>query len=118
MRAAWVTVVLSCVACSGATVNMKTQQDYENVVVELVKQVIQIFKDDGMNCEVLSHDLRDVSESAKFKAAKQWKKDPPEQDAELKTKLEPYKDEFVKAATPGLRQCGDNLEAAFAALTQ
>ena len=111
-------VLAFAVACGGATVQIKTQQDYENVVVDLVKQVIDTFKADGMNCDVLSHDLHGIADSQKFTAAKSWKEQHPDAQQQVAPKVQPFREDFEKAATPGLHACGATLEQSFATLTQ
>ena len=104
-------LLLFSVGCAGsqAKVTIHTQQDFENVVVELIKQVIDIFNTDGMNCEILSGDLRDVRNSQKLSAAKEWRNAHPEAQQTAKEKVAEHRAEFEKASAAANRQCGGNL---------
>jgi len=109
-------VVPGCGGAQPAKIN--TQQDYENAVVGLVQKVIDIFKADGMNCDVLQHDLHNVTESQQYGAVKEWGDAHADAKPAVRPKLEPYKGQFQEAATPAMRQCGPQIAKAFANLAQ
>ena len=113
-------LVLICIGCAGAPpkVTINTQQDFENVVVELIKQVIDIFNTDGMNCEILSGDLRDVRNSQKLDAAKQWRSAHPEAQQTAKEKIDAYRPQLEKASAPAARQCGPQIQTVMKELVQ
>lgn len=113
-------LLLLSVGCAGAPpkVTIHTQQDFENVVVELIKQVIDIFNTDGMNCEILSGDLRDVRSSQKLDAAKQWRSEHPEAQQTAKEKIEEYRPQLDKASAPAVRQCGPQVQTVMKELVQ
>ena len=104
--------LLLVVGCAGAPpkVTINTQQDFETVVDELIKQVIDIFNTDGMNCEILSSDLRDVRNSQKLSAAKEWRNAHPEAQQAARDKVAAARPQLDKASAPATRQCGPQVQ--------
>ena len=110
--------IATCVACGAAQPTIKTPQDFDNTVVDLVHEVIEAFKGDGINCDLLQKDLHSIGHSPKMNAAKEYKSAHPEAKQAAAEKVASFKDEFQKAATAGLHQCGAELEETFATLGQ
>ena len=113
-------VLLFSVACGASQppVTIKTEQDFDNVVEDIIKKVIDIFNSDGMNCEILAGDLREVRNSQKMAAAKEYRNAHPEAQQKAKEKVSAHKPELEKAWTPGLKQCGAQLQSTLKELTE
>ena len=111
-----VTLGIACGAPQKVTIN--TQQEFEGVVVQVIKEVIDIFNADGINCQLLSSDLRQVKGSPKVVAAKEWVSAHPDAKPTVQPKIEENRAELEKASTPGVRQCGVNLKTVFDDMTQ
>lgn len=107
---------LACGA-SPPPVTITTPQDFGNVVEDLIKKVIDIFNTDGMNCEILSTDLRDVRNSQKLAAAKEYRSAHPEAQQTAREKVRAHQQELEKAWGPALRQCGPQLQNVMKDLT-
>lgn len=107
-------------ACGGppAKVTITTPQEYENVVVQVIEEVIAIFNDAGINCEMLSNDLKSIRTSPKLTAAREWKASHPEAMEATKAKIDERRPEIEKAAAPGMRQCGVRLESVMGSLSE
>jgi len=122
MRAQLITgfVVALTVACGGAKkpVTITTQQDYENVVGELIDEVIAIFQDAGINCEMITADLKTMKTSPKLTAAKEYRAAHPEVKDVAPTKIQARRADIEKAAAPGMRQCNVQLQSVNETLTE
>ncbi len=106
-----IVAVLALVACGSAPPpKINTPQDYQNVVAELVAQVIDAFKSDGVNCDMLSHDLESVKASAKFKTAHDWGTSHPDGPKLAHQKIDEKKADFESSARAAMRQCGGDLQ--------
>ncbi len=118
MNPAWLIVCL--VACGGtqATTTIRTPQDYEHVVVDVVDRVIEIFRDGGINCQMISSDLRTLNGSQKVDAARAWRKEHPESTETMKAAIAARKPELEKAMAPASRQCEGPIQGLVAELTQ
>lgn len=98
------------VACASVPpTKITTPQEYQNVVVELVAQVIDAFKTDGTNCDMLSHDLHSIKESGKFKAAHEWGTSHPEGPQLAQEKINAKKADFDSASAAALHACDGSL---------
>ena len=115
-RFAWVVLLGAC--ASSPPVKISTPEEYQNVVAELVAQVIDAFKTDGTNCDMLHDDLRGVKGSNKFKAAHDWGTQHPDGPKLAQEKIDARKADYETAAAPAIRACGNDLEAAMKALTK
>jgi len=101
---------LSClallVACgSTPPTKINTPQEYQNVVVDLVAQVIEAFKTDGTNCDMLQDDLHTIKDSGKFKAAHDWGTSHKEGPQLAQEKINEKKADFDSASGPALHAC-------------
>lgn len=108
-------------ACGGtqAPTTIRTPQDFEQTVVEVVDRVIEIFRDGGINCNMVSGELRSVNESQKMEAVRAWRKDHPESAETVKSVVAARKPELEKVMLPASRQCGGGpIERLVAELTQ
>ncbi|HEY5928077.1 MAG TPA: hypothetical protein VIV11_40600 [Kofleriaceae bacterium] len=112
--------VAVAVACGGAQkkVVINTPQDYETVVGQLIDEVIGIFRDAGINCEMITADLRSMKTSPKLTAAKEYRAAHPEAKEITVQKIEARRAEIEKAAGPGMRQCSVNLQSVNESLTE
>jgi hypothetical protein len=118
MNRAWVIACL--VACAGtqATTTIRSPQDYETVVVSVVDRVIEIFKEGGINCNMISGDLRALNGSQKVDAARAWRRDHPESSDTMKATVAARKAELEKVMAPASRQCEGPIGGLVAELTQ
>lgn len=118
MNRAWLIVCL--VACGGrqAATTIHTPQDYEQVVVDVVERVIEIFRDGGINCNMISGDLRSLNGSQKVAAARAWKKDHPESDETMKAAIAARRSELDKVMGPAARQCPGPIKGLVSELTE
>jgi hypothetical protein len=107
-------------ACGGAPakVTITTPQEYENVVVQVIEDVIEIFNSAGINCQMLTSDLKSLRTSPKVTAAREWKASHPEAMETTNAKVQERRPEIEKAAAPGIRQCGVRLESVMATLSE
>jgi len=55
------------------------------VVVDVMERVIEIFRDGGINCQMISGELRTLNGSQKVDASRAWRKDHPESNETMKT---------------------------------
>jgi hypothetical protein len=118
MNRAWLIAYL--VACGGtqAATTIHSPQDYEHVVVDVMERVIEIFRDGGINCQMLSGDLRALNGSQKVDAARAWRKDHPESNETMKTVIAARKGELEKVMGPAARQCEGPIQGLVAELTE
>jgi len=118
MNRAWLIVCL--VACGGtqAATTIRSPQDYERVVVDVVERVIEIFRDGGINCNMISGDLRSLNGSQKVDAARAWRRDHPESNETMKAAIAARKGELEKVMGPASRQCEGPIKGLVAELTQ
>ncbi len=118
MNRAWLIAFL--VACGGtqAATTIRTPQDYEQVVVAVVERVIEIFRDGGINCQMISGDLRSLNGSQRVDAARAWRKDHPESNQTMKAAISARKAELEKVMGPAARQCEGPIQGLVAELTE
>ena len=118
MNRAWLIVCL--VACGGtqAATTIRTPQDFEHVVASVVDRVIEIFRDGGINCQMISGDLRTLNGSQKLDAARAWRKDHPESNETMKAAIAARKAELEKAMAPAARQCEGPIKGLVAELIE
>jgi hypothetical protein len=88
------------------------------VVTDVVDRVIEIFRDGGINCQMISGELRALNGSQKVDAARRWRKDHPEATETMKTAIAARKGEIEKAMGPAARQCEGPIQGLVAELTQ
>ena len=100
-------VVVACGSAPPPKIN--TPADYQNAVGDLVAQVIDDFKTDGTNCEMLEGDLQALEKSAKFKATHDWGTSHPDGPKLAQEKIDAKKADFESAAGPALHVCGGQL---------
>lgn len=118
MKRAWlIAILVSCGGTQTAT-TIQNPQDYERVVVEVIDRVIEIFRDGGINCQMVSGDLRTLNGSQKVDAAKRWRKEHPEASDTLKAQIAARKAELDKVMAPTARQCEGPIGGLVAELTQ
>jgi len=118
MKHAWMIILVS-VACGGAQkVTINNQQEFETIVGEVIKDVIRVFNEDGINCQLLSADLRNLKTSPNVTAAKDWVKANPDAKQTAQPIIETHRAELEKASAPGVRQCGVTLQAVFTDISQ
>ena len=118
MKYACLIVLVSVGCASSPKVVINNQQDFENVVVEVIKEVIEIFNAAGINCTMINTDLKAVKSSQKVAAAKEWSKTHPDAKAAVAPKVEEHRAELEKASAPGVRQCNVQLKAVFDDISQ
>jgi hypothetical protein len=114
-------LLIACLVACGAAkppTTIHTAQDYEKVVVEVVDRVLEIFQDGGINCQMISSDLRTLNGSQKVDAARAWRKDHPESTEAMKAAIAARKPELEKAMGPASRQCEGPIQGLVAELTQ
>jgi hypothetical protein len=118
MNRAWLIACL--VACGGtqAATTIRSPQDFEHVAVDVVERVIEIFRDGGINCQMISGDLRTLNGSQKLDAARAWRKDHPESNETMKAVIAARKGELEKAMGPAARQCEGPIQGLVAELTE
>src|SRR5665647_457143 len=118
MNRAWMIACL--IACGGtqAATTIRSPQDYEHVVVDVVERVIEIFRDGGINCQMISGDLRALNGSKKLDAARAWRTDHPESNETIKTVVAARKGELEKVMGPAARQCEGPIKGLVAELTE
>ncbi len=118
MNRPWLLALL--VACGGtqATTTIQNPQDYERVVAEVVDRVILIFQDGGINCNMVSGELRALNGSQKVDAAKRWRKDHPEATQQMKAAISARKPQLEKVMAPTARQCPGPIQGLVAELTE
>jgi hypothetical protein len=97
-------LVVGCGSAPPTKIN--TPADYQNVVGDLVAQVIDIFKTDGVNCDMLSGDLHAMKDSQKLRAVQDWTKEHADAAAQAQGKIAERKADFDTAAAPAMRACG------------
>ncbi len=118
MKRAWLFACL--VACAGTQTptTIHTPQDYETVVAQVVDRVIEIFRDGGINCNMISNDLRALNGSQKVDAARAWRRDHPESVEAMKAAIAAKKPELEKVMAPSSRQCEGPIGGLVAELTE
>lgn len=118
MTRAWLIAFL--VACGGtqAATTIRTPQDYEQVVTAVVERVIEIFRDGGINCQMISGDLRTLNGSQRVDAARAWRKDHPESNETMRAAIAARKGELEKVMAPAARQCEGPIKGLVAELTE
>jgi hypothetical protein len=95
------------VACASAPPpKIETPEDYQRGVADLVAQVIDMFKTDGTNCDMLSHDLHALKAGVKFKTVHDWGTSHPDGPKLAKAKIDERNKDFSDAAAPAARACG------------
>ena len=107
-------------ACGGATVTIKTQQDFDNVAVDAIKQLIDLVKTDGTNCDLLAADIKAFVHSQRVNALIEYRKahaDDVKKDSDLVTKVGPLLPELKTAAGPGEHVCGPVVEDGLAPIS-
>jgi hypothetical protein len=97
---------------------IQTPEDYQSVVADLVAQVIDIFRTDGTNCDMLTNDLHTLKASSKFTVAHDWGTSHPDGPQLAQAKIDEKKADFDTASAPALRACGGGLAAVLAQLTK
>lgn len=117
-KRAWLVAFLSACGGARATTTIQSPQDYERVVVHVVDRVIEIFRDGGINCNMVSNDLRSLDGSQKMDAARTWRKDHPEATETIKTVVAKRKVELERVMAPTARQCGGPIQRLVNDLTQ
>lgn len=115
-----VLLIAFLVACGGtqAATTIRSPQDYEQVVGEVVERVIEIFRGGGINCNMVSGELRSLNGSQKVDAARAWRRDHPEAQAMMKKAIAARKGELEKVMGPASRQCQGPIEGLVAKLTE
>ena len=95
------------IACGGAPqkVTITTHQEYEKTVGELIDQLIENFTNAGINCEMITSDLKSMKTSPKLTAVKDYGTAHPDAKDLAKAKVETRRADIEKAAAPGMRQC-------------
>ena len=118
MNRAWVIACL--VACGGtqAATTIRTPEDFEHVVGDVVERVIAIFRDGGINCNMISGDLRALNGSQKVDAARMWRRDHPEANQTMKAAIAARKGELEKVMGPAARQCEGPIQGLVQELTE
>jgi len=118
MTRAW--LIVCFVACGGtqAATTIHTPQDYEHVVGDVVERVIEIFRDGGINCNMISGELRALNGSQKVDAARRWRQDHPESNQTMKAAITARKGELEKVMGPAARQCEGPIQGLVAELTE
>jgi hypothetical protein len=118
MNRAWLIACL--VACGGtqAATTIQSPQDYEHVVESVVDRVLEIFRDGGINCQMISGDLRTLNGSQRLDAARAWRKDHPESNDTMKAVISARKPELEKAMGPAARQCEGPIQGLVTELTE
>jgi chitinase len=117
MKRSW--LLFAC-ACGGAAVTIKTQQDFDNVAVDAMKQLIDITKTDGINCDLLATDIKAFAHSQRVKALIEYRKahaDDVKKDQDLGAKIGPLLPELKTAAAPGEHACGPVFEDGLAPIS-
>jgi hypothetical protein len=118
MKHAWMIILVS-VACGGAQkVTITNQQEFENVVVAVIKDVIRVFNEDGINCSLLTTDLRNLRTGPNVTAAKEYVKAHPDAKQAVQPTIETHRADLDKASAPGVRQCGVTLQTVFNDISQ
>lgn len=111
--------LLAVVGCASAPPpKINTPQDFQASVADLVAQVIDTFKTDGTNCDMLSHDLHAIKGGSKFKATHDWSTSHPDGPQLAQEKINEKKADFDTASAPALRQCGGGVAALLQELTK
>lgn len=118
MKRVWMFVCL--VACAGPQVvtTIQSPQDYEQVAVDVVARMVEIFRDSGINCQMISGDLRNLNGSQKLDAARAWRKEHPESKEAMKAAVAARKPELEKVMGPAARQCEGPIQGLVAELTE
>jgi hypothetical protein len=119
MKRAWLIACLVACGAPQAPTTIRSPQDYERVVAEVVERVIEIFRDGGINCQMVSGDLRTLNGSQKVDAARAWKKDHVEEATQaMRAEISKRKAELDKVMAPTARQCEGPIAGLVAELTQ
>lgn len=108
-------------ACAGsqAPTTINTQQDFDRATAEVVDRVITIFRDGGINCTMISGELRAVNDSQKVAVLRAWRKDHPESEQSVRAAVAARKPELEQVMKPASRQCsGGPIERLVGELTQ
>jgi hypothetical protein len=105
LRSLCLLAVVSCATTPPPKI--ATPEDYQRTVGELIAQLIDIFKTDGINCSMLNGDLRGVKASAKLKAATDWASGHPDARGQAQAKVKERKADIDDAAQSAARECGD-----------
>ena len=85
---------------------------------QLIDEVIEIFHSAGINCEMITADLRSMKTSPKLTAAKEYRAAHPEVKDIAPEKIQARRADIEKAAAPGMRQCNVQLQSVTAGLTE
>jgi len=118
MNRAWLFACL--VACAGPQVatTIQSPQDYERVAVDVVERMVEIFRSSGINCQMISSDLRNLNGSQKLDAARAWRKEHPESRDAMKAAVAARKPELEQVMGPAARQCQGPIQGLVAELTE
>ena len=118
MKCAWLIACL--VACAGPQVatTIRSPQDYEVVAAEVVERVVEIFREGGINCQMISSDLRGLNGSQKLDAARAWRKEHPESKEAMRIAIGARKPELEKVMGPAARQCEGPIQGLVAEVTE
>ena len=114
-------LMLCLMACGGtqARTTINTQQDFDKTTADVVDRVIEIFRDGGINCNMVSGDLRNLNDSQKLAVLRAWRKDHPEAVESVKAAVAARKAELEEVMRPTARQCaGGPIERLVGELTQ
>ena len=85
---------------------------------EVVERVIEIFRDGGINCQMISGDLRTLNDSQKLAAARAWRTDHPESIETMRAVIVARKGELEKVMGPAARQCEGPIQGMVKELTE
>jgi hypothetical protein len=111
--------LLALVSCASTPPpKIQTPEDYQRLVGDLVGQVIDMFKTDGTNCDMLSNDLHSLKVTSRFQAAHDWETSHPDGPKLAQAKIDEKKPEFETASAPAMRACGGGLGKILSELTQ
>ena len=96
------------VACGGtqAKTTIQTPADFDTTVTQLIDQVIDVFHSDGLNCELVTRDLKDVGKSWTLQSAKDWAASHPEAKESAKKTIAARQKDLDAASASALHQCG------------
>jgi len=118
MNRLWMIACLVACGSTQAATTIRSPQDYERVTVEVVEQVIEIFREAGVNCQMISRDLRSLNGSQKVTAGRAWRTDHPESSQAMRATIAARKAELEKVMGPASRQCEGPIKGLVEQLTQ
>ncbi|MDX2087049.1 MAG: hypothetical protein SFX73_04320 [Kofleriaceae bacterium] len=118
MKPALLLFLFACAGTQKPTV-IASPQDFERETTAVVDRVIAIFRDGGINCNMVSGELRSVNDSQRVAALRAWRKDHPESEQTVKSVVAARKSELEQVMKPAARQCsGGPIERLVGELTQ